>query len=338
MDNTVMVVVPQYGTVVTDIGAAKLTEAAFEGRKVNITHAAVGDGGGAYYKPTTDQAGLVNECWRGEIAYAKVSDTTPNMYDIKFIVPADVGGFTIREAAIMDEDGDAIAIWNTPAADKVAITEGVSFPLTMLSHIVFQDAGALKFSVNSALDTVSQDDLDAALERHNADEDAHPDLRALITALSGRAAVSRVSVVIPVDGWTEAEGTEDGYGYICDVAIEGVTADCWPMGGPDKSSADAAREAEFGGCETMDGYLRFYAASAPKTDITATIVLVGEGAVSSGAGGSGSIPVASSSTLGGVKIQADSGLKIDSEGNLAVDTSTDDEAGSALEDVFANQE
>ena len=185
MDNTV-VVTPQYGTVVTDIGAAKLAAAAFEGRRVNITHAAVGDGGGAYYKPAAEQTALVNECWRGEIAWAKPNEATPNMYDVKFIVPADVGGFTIREAAIMDEEGDVIAVWNTPAADKVAITEGVSFPLTMLSHIVFQDAGALEFRVNSALDTASLEDLDAALERHNADEDAHGDIRNRLTELENQ--------------------------------------------------------------------------------------------------------------------------------------------------------
>ena len=185
MDNTV-VVTPQYGTVVTDIGSAKLAAAAFEGRRVNITHAAVGDGGGAYYKPTTDQTALVNECWRGEIAWAKLNEATPNMYDVKFVVPADVGGFTIREAAIMDENGDVIAIWNTPAADKVAITEGVSFPLTMLSHIVFKDAGALEFKVNSALDTVSLEDLDEALERHNTDPTAHGNIRSRLTELEAQ--------------------------------------------------------------------------------------------------------------------------------------------------------
>lgn len=176
-----------------------------------------------------------------------------------------------------------------------------------------------------------------AVTAHNADRNAHADIRAMLAKLSGGAAVSRVSVIIPADGWEAADEPLDGCGYICDVAVESVTADHWPVGGPDRGSVEAARKAGFGGCETAEGYLRFYAEKVPEADITATITLIGAGTAGGGTGGTGSIPVASSSTLGGVKVQANSGLKIDSEGNLAVDTPTREEAAGAIEDAFEGE-
>lgn len=163
----------RYGTVVTATGAAKIAAGILSGEKINITHAAVGDGSGAYYMPTPAQTALLCECWRGEIASAAINAENENMIDVKFIVPAEVGGFTVREAALIDADGDTIAICNTPDAEKVAITAGVSFPLTMVVHIIVTDASAVHVTVNPSLDTVSRADLDAALAAHNADPKAH---------------------------------------------------------------------------------------------------------------------------------------------------------------------
>ena len=180
MANNTVATTAQYGTVVTAIGAAKIAACILNGTKINITHAAVGDGGGAYYKPTVEQSALVKECWRGEIAFAKISESDSNMIDVKFIVPAEVGGFTIREAALIDAEGDTIAICNTPDAQKITITDGVSFPLTMIMHIIVTDASVVSFSINPALDTVSRETMETALaeaiKAHNEDPDAHTGL------------------------------------------------------------------------------------------------------------------------------------------------------------------
>lgn len=166
----------RYGTVITAVGSAKITDGILNGRKINIVHAAVGDGNGAYYMPTREQTALLRECWRGEIAYARISESNPNMIDVKFIVPAEVGGFTIREAALIDADGDTIAICNTPDAEKVNITDGVSFPIVMVVHILVEDAAAVSFTINPALDTVSREEMEAAIKAHNEDPDAHAGL------------------------------------------------------------------------------------------------------------------------------------------------------------------
>lgn len=166
----------RFGTVITAVGTSKITDGILTGKKINIVHAAVGDGNGAYYMPTREQKSLKNECWRGEIAYARISESNPNMIDVKFIVPAEVGGFTIREAALLDSNGDTIAICNTPDAEKVSITDGVSFPLVMVVHILVEDAAAVSFTINPALDTVSREEMEKAIKAHNEDPNAHAGL------------------------------------------------------------------------------------------------------------------------------------------------------------------
>ena len=166
----------KYGTVITSVGSSKITDGILNGKKINIVHAAVGDGNGAYYMPTREQTALRNERWRGEIAYARISESNPNMIDVKFTVPAEVGGFTIREAALIDAYGDTIAICNTPDAEKVSIADGVSFPVVMVVHILVEDASVVSFTINPALDTVSREEMEAAIRAHNEDPDAHAGL------------------------------------------------------------------------------------------------------------------------------------------------------------------
>ena len=47
-----------YGTLVTDCGIQLIAAAVMEGKKINITDLAVGDGGGSYYKPNSTMTAL----------------------------------------------------------------------------------------------------------------------------------------------------------------------------------------------------------------------------------------------------------------------------------------
>lgn len=73
----------------------------------DIWEIAVGDGNGSYYEPETTQIALKNECWRGLVARCENEDET--RYAIAHI-PADVGGFTIREIGAFDKAGNLLII------------------------------------------------------------------------------------------------------------------------------------------------------------------------------------------------------------------------------------
>lgn len=170
----------EYKTLVTTIGKNKIAAAVQGSGKVNITHAAVGNGGGAYYIPTADMIALNGEVWRGEIAGKWINEQSANMADVKVILPADVGGFTVREAALFDEDGDMIAICNMPDTEKSVITTGAAGTLTIIMHIVLTDVDVVEFKIDPQLDVVTSADVDAAIRRHNTDLGAHEDKRYVI--------------------------------------------------------------------------------------------------------------------------------------------------------------
>ena len=171
-----------YGTVVTSAGLALVTAATMRGEKVKLKYLAVGDGGGQYYQPSADMTALKNEKWRGEVNSVQINPDSPNMIDIVAVIPATVGGFTIREMSVQTEGDDVMfAVCNTPDTEKVAISTGVDGRLTMLMHIVVVDSSVLEFTITPSLDTVSPEDLEEAIAEHNTDPASHPDIRQDIT-------------------------------------------------------------------------------------------------------------------------------------------------------------
>lgn len=96
----------KYKTIVTDVANEKFAKYTIGGPKVNIVTAVVGDGNGAYYMPTPDMTEIKNEVWRGKIAKQEINALSKNMVDVKIILDGNVGGFTVREVGLLDEEGD----------------------------------------------------------------------------------------------------------------------------------------------------------------------------------------------------------------------------------------
>lgn len=158
-----------YGTLVTDCGIQLIAAAVMEGKKINITDLAVGDGGGAYYQPTPNMTGLKNECWIGPIKSVSVNKDSPNMIDITAIIPSTVGGFTIREMAVKDDVKNTIAICNTPDTEKVIISSGAAGEIELTMHIEISNADAISFIIDPNVVTATKKDI----EDHDASKTAH---------------------------------------------------------------------------------------------------------------------------------------------------------------------
>ena len=176
----------QYSTVVSDAGAAKIVAAVASGVPLSVAVAAVGDGGGGQYSPTTEQTGLRNELWRGPIVSADVDPTEPKMLNVRFVVPPEAGGFTVREAAVFDKDGDMLAACNLPDTKKEAYGSGTTGKLTIIMRIAVADTGALAFEVRPDFDGVTLGQLSAALAQHDGSGGAHPDIRATLAQMNDR--------------------------------------------------------------------------------------------------------------------------------------------------------
>lgn len=175
-----------YGTLVTDCGIQLIAAAVMEGKKINITDLAVGDGGGAYYQPTPNMTGLKNECWSGPIKSVSVNKDSPNIIDITAIIPSTVGGFTIREMAVKDDAKNTIAICNTPDTEKVIISSGAAGEIELTMHIEISNADAISFIIDPNVVTATKKDI----EDHDASKTAHAaefEKKADITDLNAHA-------------------------------------------------------------------------------------------------------------------------------------------------------
>ncbi len=193
-----------YGTIITDAGAELIAAALLEGRKQPVVWAAAGDGNGQRTAPGREQTTLVHELWRGEIASAELNPSTPNMIDIKFTLPDDVGGFTIRELGLFSDSGVLIAVGNTPDTEKASISQGVSGRLTVTTHLLLADASVLEFVINPTLDMVSRKELEdhvkTSIAAHNTDPEAHPNLRETCAGLDARLSLLELMYATDISG------------------------------------------------------------------------------------------------------------------------------------------
>ena len=107
----------EFYSIITTKGFEVITDALCNERKLNLTHIAVGDGGGDYYEPNPEQTELVNEYYR-----APISEVTALV--TKAQIPNDIGGFYIREVGVYDENGNLVLIAKHPETYKPIISEG----------------------------------------------------------------------------------------------------------------------------------------------------------------------------------------------------------------------
>lgn len=113
----------KFKSLITAAGREKIAEAIANGDKVIFSWMSVGDGGGSVTTPGDEQTALVNERFRTQLNSLKLSDTD-SIIIAEMIIPPEVGGFTIREAALFDDDGECMAVANVPETYKPALAEG----------------------------------------------------------------------------------------------------------------------------------------------------------------------------------------------------------------------
>ncbi|MCC0697562.1 phage tail protein [Clostridioides sp. ES-S-0048-02] len=114
----------QFYTILTNIGKAKIANAGMLGKSVVLEKIQAGDGGGSYYNPTEDQTALKNKVWEGNINAFDKDENNPNWIIVTACVPGSIGGFTVREMALIDSEGDMIAICKSPETYKPKVGNG----------------------------------------------------------------------------------------------------------------------------------------------------------------------------------------------------------------------
>lgn len=113
-----------YFAILTDEGINRFAAAAITGQPVGFSVMAVGDGGGVVPTPQSDQAGVISEKYRAPLNRVVVADQSASVIRAEMIIPPQVGGFWLREAALFDEDGACLALANLPPSYKPQLADG----------------------------------------------------------------------------------------------------------------------------------------------------------------------------------------------------------------------
>jgi len=88
-----------YKTIYTATGLALVSQAVSQQRTIELTHFAVGDGGGNSIEPIESMTQLVRERYRATINRIYQDPENENKYTAEMIIPVTVEGFVVREIA-----------------------------------------------------------------------------------------------------------------------------------------------------------------------------------------------------------------------------------------------
>ncbi|PSJ22133.1 phage tail protein [Halomonas sp. ND22Bw] len=155
---------PQFYTLLTDTGQAKLANAVALGGTIEITELAVGDGNGSLPTPDSSAEALVNEVRRAPINASQTDPDNPSWIVVEQVLPPDVGGWSIREIGIYDVDGDLIGIGNYPETYKPVLAEGSSRTQTVRFVLEVSDTSAVTLRVDPSVVLATREYSDAGDE------------------------------------------------------------------------------------------------------------------------------------------------------------------------------
>lgn len=164
----------KYKAVLTKIGAAKIAAATAGGTKINLTHMAVGDGGGSLPTPDPAQTKLIAEKHRAALNKVIVDPKKKNYLVAELVIPPEVGGFWMRELGLYDDTGALIAVSNMAESYKPLLSEGSGRAQTLRMVVIVSDMDTVSLLIDSSTVLATQEYVDDKLLEHEQSR-RHPD-------------------------------------------------------------------------------------------------------------------------------------------------------------------
>ncbi|WP_050010707.1 phage tail protein [Herbaspirillum sp. B65] len=169
-----------YFSIPTEIGEAKIANALALGVPLKLTHMGVGDGNGVLPVPDRKQVALVREQRRAPINTLDKDPKNASQIIIEQVLPADVGGWWVREIGIFDEAGDLCAVANCPPSYKPVIAEGAGKDQVVRVVLLVASTAAVELKIDPAVVLATRKYADDAIVAYAAQKGhTHADLAPL---------------------------------------------------------------------------------------------------------------------------------------------------------------
>lgn len=158
----------EYFAILTNKGTEKLAQYLQSGKKLTISWVLVGDGNGSIPMPDPSRTALVHEVWRGP---AEVTGDLVNKNVIKATstIPTDVGGWSVREVGLLDQDGELFAIANAPGYPKISIADGINNDMCVGMRVAVSNQAGINIKVDGTVIIATIHDI----EEHDKNPAAH---------------------------------------------------------------------------------------------------------------------------------------------------------------------
>lgn len=198
----------KFYTRLTKIGQAKYANAVGVGEQINMTQLAVGDANGQPLTPdqVQQQEVMINQVRVGPINHAYKDADNPNWLVLEQILPPAVGGWTIREVGIYDDQGDLVAYGNYPETYKPILDEGSSRTSTVRFVLMVSDTSAVTLKVDPSVVLATRQYVDDRDAEH-AKSRNHPyatttaqGMAELATGTEAKARADKKTVLTPETG------------------------------------------------------------------------------------------------------------------------------------------
>lgn len=156
----------QFFAILTKVGEAKQANADALGIPWNISQMGVGDAHGTDPIPDRLQTNLINERRRAPLNQLMVDPLNPSVLIAEQVIPADVGGWWVREIGLYDADGDLVAVANCAPSFKPLLSQGsgrtqivrMNFIISSITNVVLKIDPAIVLAtreyVDRSIDTV----------------------------------------------------------------------------------------------------------------------------------------------------------------------------------------
>lgn len=137
-----------YAPIVTLLGQAQIADAIANDGAIDISHLAVGDGGGAAITPLETMDALTNEVWRGSVTSAGRDPNDPTKVIFTATIPLEVGPFIVREIAIFASDGEMFAVGAYPEQFKPTAAQGAVSSIEVEFVVVVSETAQVTVAIN----------------------------------------------------------------------------------------------------------------------------------------------------------------------------------------------
>lgn len=165
----------QFLAILTAVGEAKQANADALGIPWLITHMGVGDANGRDPIPDRLQTSLIKERRRAPLNQLTTDEKNPGLLIAEQVIPADVGGWWVREVGLYDADGDLVAVSNCAPSYKPLLTQGsgrtqvvrMTFIISSTANVVLKIDPSVVLATIGYVDRKVLDELKKLDDKHS---------------------------------------------------------------------------------------------------------------------------------------------------------------------------